>query len=352
MKKLFIVLIVMLCLKSGSGQNCLPGNTYTNSPSWINNFQTNYPGCTRIDGNLTINGLDSNFTNLNGLSVLTSIGGDLEIRHMPSTILTGLNNLTTIDGKLIIYNTSITDFSGLNKLTSVGELDIHDNPNLINYTGLDSLTNITWSLKIDANSSLQNLSGLNNLHSIGGYIWIKNNPSLTSLIGLQGLTTTNGVIWIEHNLLLTTLTGLDNLSQGAIIDLLVYTNPALCDCDIHSICVYLANPGGIIEIHDNALGCNTSAEILAACQTAIPEIPIENKIIITSNPSNNKITISSPLTIENGQFLIYNIRGNKIIESQFTGKETQIDISPYAKGLYFIKLSTAEGSVVRKFVKE
>jgi S-formylglutathione hydrolase FrmB len=53
--------------------SCLPqGITFTNQAQ-IDNFQTNYPGCTEIEGDVTIAGDD--ITNLNGLSVLTSIGG-------------------------------------------------------------------------------------------------------------------------------------------------------------------------------------------------------------------------------------------------------------------------------------
>jgi hypothetical protein len=47
---------------------------------------------------------------------------------------------------------------------------------------------------------------------------------------------------------------------------------------------------------------------------------------------------------------IYDIRSKLIKSKQLN--TNQIDISSLAKGLYFIKLSTKEGSVVRKFVKE
>ena len=50
---------------------CLPeGITFTTQEE-IDNFQSNYPGCNEIEGDVEINGDD--ITNLNGLNVLTSM---------------------------------------------------------------------------------------------------------------------------------------------------------------------------------------------------------------------------------------------------------------------------------------
>ena len=47
---------------------CMPGNTYVTlyTQNQVDSFPINYPGCTEIDGYLTISGAD--ITNLNGLS--------------------------------------------------------------------------------------------------------------------------------------------------------------------------------------------------------------------------------------------------------------------------------------------
>jgi hypothetical protein len=46
----------------------------------------------------------------------------------------------------------------------------------------------------------------------------------------------------------------------------------------------------------------------------------------------------------------YDVSGKLLLTKQLN--EKQLDISSLAKGFYFIKLSTEQGSVVRKFVKE
>ena len=47
---------------------------------------------------------------------------------------------------------------------------------------------------------------------------------------------------------------------------------------------------------------------------------------------------------------IYDLNGKLLLSQQLNANT--VDISTLAKGLYFIKLTTEEGSVVRKFVKE
>jgi hypothetical protein len=72
-------------------QGCLPeGITFTTQEQ-IDNFQTNYPGCTEIEGHVLIEG--DSISNLVGLSILTSIGGYLFIEDTQDlTNLEGLDD--------------------------------------------------------------------------------------------------------------------------------------------------------------------------------------------------------------------------------------------------------------------
>ena len=106
-----------------SAQGCLPeGITFTTQEE-IDNFQNNYPGCTEIEGDVTIGGdyiNPSDITNLEGLSVVTSIGGYVVIHYTDIANLTGLENLTSIGGNFVITYTDITNLTGLGNLTSIG----------------------------------------------------------------------------------------------------------------------------------------------------------------------------------------------------------------------------------------
>ncbi len=74
---------------------------------------------------------------------------------------------------------------------------------------------------------------------------------------------------------------------------------------------------------------------------------------IYPNPANNYITIDNPIFSEQS-ISIYDVSGNMVKAPQtFNGTATEkIDISTLANGLYFVKLQTREGTVVKKVVVE
>jgi hypothetical protein len=95
----------------------------------------------------------------------------------------------------------------------------------------------------------------------------------------------------------------------------------------------------------------TGGNYIDTCGSAIGIEQLENqspKINIYPNPAINNLTINGLST--NATAEIYDLSGKLLFNKQLN--TNQIDINSLAKGLYFIKLSTEEGSVVRKFVKE
>jgi hypothetical protein len=290
--------------------NCLPyGNYYFYSQAEVDDFQSNFPGCTELEGNVHISGSD--ITNLNGLSVVTSIGGWLWIEgYYPLYNLSGLDNLTSIGGDLFIYNTALIFLTGLENVTSIGGgLYIGDE-----YVG--------------GNPDLNNFSGLNNLTSIGGDLYIGWNGGLTSL------------------------TGLDNIDAGSISNLTIKYNVSLSTCDVQSICDYLASPNGGINIGVNGPGCNSPVEVEEHCLTVIYEQRIGKELTIIPNPSKDKITISSSAITGPTQLSIFNVSGEKVMERQLTDNEIQLDISTLPQGVYFVRLQNEKIVEVGKLVKE
>jgi len=383
----------------GNTLPCLPdGNYYFFTQNEIDNFQTNYPNCTELKGDVTISGYD--ITNLNGLSVLTSIAGNLSITENNSlTSLTGLDNLTSIGGdlwisenyaltsitgligltsiggRLWIYRNAMTNLTGLDDVISIGgdlsitgnvvltslagldnvisiggDLSIDDNPVLTsltglegltsiggilfisgnsltslmglvnldsiggdliifyNYaltslTGLEGLTSIPGNLVISINNSLTSLAGLENATSVGN-LEIKYNNALTSLEGLYGLTSISGHLDIRYNPVLVSLTGLDNIDAGSLTDLYISNNTLLSTCEVQSICDYLANPNGTVNIYNNAIGCNNPPEVANACGNGLPCPPFGNYYFVTQNEIDN-FSINYPgCTILEGEVII------------------------------------------------
>jgi hypothetical protein len=270
----------------GIAFSCLPyGHYYFITQSEIDNFPTNFPDCSNLAGNILIRGGD--ITNLDGLSLLTSIGSDLTI----------------------IGNSVLNDL-----------------------TGLESLTLIGGNLTIHSNDSLSSLTGLNSLSSIGGILAI-GNPS--------------GNGFYDGNPVLSNISALENIEAGSIEALQIVYNPSLAECAITSICEYLAGPGATVSIYENAPGCNSQVEVEAVCDVDVPEEVGSRQSAVSSfpNPFSNFTTLEYELEhITKVNLLIYNHLGQRVAVlvdgEQVAGRhQVRWNATALPAGIYFYRLT-------------
>lgn len=253
-----------------NGQPCTGGLLLTTQQQ-IDNFPINYPGCTSFNGPIRIvEAVDGAITNVDGLSSLQTITGQLKIES--NTLLndlTGLSNLTTIGGELFIsVNDGLSSLASFQNLNFVGShITIQFNPMLVSLSGLEGASAVNGDLKITTNISLANLTGLNNIQSIDGQLQIRQNSSLTNLVPLQNLTSIDGSLVIMQNGSLPSLQGLENIDHTTIANLTIFSSSSLSECDVASICDYLAIPANTASINFNATGCNSRTEVETACTT-------------------------------------------------------------------------------------
>jgi len=125
MKKIFYLPLIVWCYYfTANAQSCLSGENIFTTQAEIDSFKTNYPGCTKLGGSLTISGDQ-------------------------------INNL-----------------NGLNEITVVNQLSIENTYNLLSLEGLESLREASI-FTISNNSGLQNLNGLN-ATTVGYYLGLLN----------------------------------------------------------------------------------------------------------------------------------------------------------------------------------
>lgn len=260
--QLYSKLLILFCITNWHmglfAQTCPPEFVGLQSQYQVDNFASNYPGCTVLNKTLHLydSPLGPDITDLSGLSQITTIKGNLEIDGVQGlTNLSGLN-IERIDGVLLIKgNYNLTSLQGLESLTTVGGVIIIEaNQNLSNINALAALnsfgtggfvhysttqlpstsydkgtliiksnasltslqglniTNVPSSLTIESNSSLSSLEGLESLISIGGDLILGSNHSMTSLDGLNNLRSVNGLLFNRNNKL-TDLTALQDLES-------------------------------------------------------------------------------------------------------------------------------------------
>ena len=98
------------------------------------------------------------------------------ISLLPPLLNTGQLSGGEIEGDVFIQGINIVNLDGLSVITAVGgSLKIINCDNLVNFSSLDNLTSIGGDLIIENNDNITNLSGLDTLNSIGGGIIIENN---------------------------------------------------------------------------------------------------------------------------------------------------------------------------------
>ncbi|MFH1119406.1 MAG: T9SS type A sorting domain-containing protein [Bacteroidota bacterium] len=272
MKKLFLLLITFVIPSLSFSQGCLPGGITFTTQEQIDNFQTDYPGCTVIEGDVSIGGTGTDICNLSGLSVVTGIEGDLGIFSTTGLEhLTGLDQLASVGGSVTITgNLLLRDLTGLENINEIpSSLQIHTCPLLISLAGLDNLQRIGNNLSIDENNLLTDVSALSGLDSVARYMNFVNNASLENLDGLDSLSFLGKGLNIENNLSIQNINGIENLSLDSVLAIRITNNPNLSVCNIQSVCELLSDPKGTVTIFKNSAGCDNPAEVAGSCR--IPE---------------------------------------------------------------------------------
>ena len=378
-------------------ESCLPQGIGFFTQDDVDNFRNNYPGCTVIEGAVGIMG--NEITNLDGLSVLTEIEGDLQVSASNLQNLQGFNNLEVVGGNFLVWqaeslvdfsgleslvsiggdldiqrnntlssfqgleslsavlnnlyikdNPLITDFSGLNVLTTVHNIALLDNNMLTDLNGLQNMHNISGSLALTNCASLATVDGLNNLTSINLHLTISGCSTLTDLTAFSSLTAMNGSLFIAFNDNLESLSGLDNINYEDLSGLTIFSNPMLSQCAVNSVCGYVTNntPTGSDDIGDNAAGCNSWDQVQEACL----EISVcENEFTSFSvypNPGNNYISINNS-DMEINSLIIFDHNGNIVLEKLISNTQFVVDIRGLSGGIYQVLIS-GKGTARKKLV--
>ena len=345
-RSFYLIIIVLLNFQALDAKISFTTPITLANQAAIDDFATNYPGISSISGDLLIGDFSSacteiDITSLNGLSQITSIGGNLKIHRTLLTDLSGLDNiqsvngfmaltsnsslesinglgalnslggiiigfdnysltdidaflnLSTIGGDVAIFSDGFTDLNGLSNITSIeGGLSLGCY-GLLNLNALSNLTIIGGDFILNENYSLADIEGLSNLTSINGNLYLNNNHTISNLDGLLNLASINGCIFLNQNDNLNNIGGIANLNPTSINykddldppgqDIMINNNPQLAFCAVESICTALGLPGTTYSIEGNAPGCLESALNCAGAVCTSLSYPLEGSQNIPVN---------------------------------------------------------------------
>jgi Leucine-rich repeat (LRR) protein len=255
-----------------------------------------------------------------GIFDLTGIEHFTNLTHL----FLGYNNLTNIDVLQLIYLEHLTCYQ--NQLTSldistltnlkyvffynnqISTIDFSNNPQLeVAYCGNNQITNLDFS-----NNGL--------FHDLG----CKNNPNLTTVNIQNGATQIFGpTTWLNE-----CWTGLPNLTTicadtNEVVALQNYLTS--CGIDISSI-----------NFHGNcALGNEEFGN---------------DSIQIYPNPASSTVNINVNINIKTIELI--DVQGRILVSKMVNENQVTLDVSDYAKGIYYVKVNTDKGSKIEKLVKK
>ena len=292
----------------------------------VNNFQQTNGPCTRLRGNLYLEG--ASITDLTPLG-LESVGGSVTLFNTGVTSLAGLEKLTTIGddaaenmpnsrGLLIFGNNSLTNLNALSNLSSFGGMvRITDNAVLQNIDALASITKVGIKLDVFRNPRLTSVAGLRNVTSIGGDMVISDNDELLAIdfsalvtaqiisifrnpkvtvIDFTSLQSANN-FGVTDSAGLTDLLGLENLEE-VTFDFNVFRNPNLSSCcNLLPVAQGDVSIGRNLFIGDNSPGCNSTVDIILAC--SVPSADLVLNQTNSSDPVAQGQTFKYTLTVTN-----------------------------------------------------
>ena len=103
-------------------------------------------------------------------------------------------------------------------------------------------------------------------------------------------------------------------------------------------------------------GCNNYATItqsVSLCTGFISTSGVESNLItIYPNPSSGIFNINCNVDSDNLVIEVYNALGQKILDQKILSENTSVDLSKYAKGIYYLKVNAADKQEVFKLIKE
>lgn len=248
------------------------------------------------------------FMDLNNTGTITSDFGAINFDNLINTT-TG-----TVSG---IGSVALNAASG--SMTNNGTFSPGGSPGILGFSG-NFVSTSNAKFAVELNGLAQGTE-----HD---YMWITGNANLNGSV----LVTLNFDPAINDQFIIAT-------TQGLITFGMTPTTTA-----IYNGMSYTFN---VVTQDDNKLKL-----VLISKTLATEEFTLESQIVLAPNPAKNFITIKNNSNVLVNEALISDASGRIIQILRLDNNDNAIDLGGYALGLYFMRLNTTEGSVVKRFIVE
>ncbi|WP_353717978.1 T9SS type A sorting domain-containing protein [Dyadobacter sp. 676] len=279
----------------------------------------------------------------------------------------GITSLTLLE---LGDNPALADLSDFNEIQSFGRLVVNGVGGINSFEGLDACTSIG---QLYVAGPAPSFSGLENVTRLG-HFYLSVTPGNRSFEGLSGVKSIgrwdvvgstvddfSGLASLEsvrdfrfNRIGVTSLSGLDDLKVDSIANVAIHDSFSLTDCNVRSLCIYLAKPTAVSNIERNGIGCESKAAIVnsAACMTVFPVTFVSFRVQRVSE--GNKLSWQTASEINNKGFEIERSEDGRMFTSigyEAGSGDTQTlksysftDSQPLANSYYRLKQWDWDGS--------
>jgi PKD repeat protein len=111
--------------------------------------------------------------------------------------------------------------------------------------------------------------------------------------------------------------------------------------------------GYYFDIVTDISGCvSDTSNIIYVITAGLKETPDNDKISLYPDPTTDNITIENTSFTKGQTISIYDVQGQLLLQQPMLQAKTNINISAFSKGLYFLKVENENVVAVKKFEKE
>ena len=117
--------------------------------------------------------------------------------------------------------------------------------------------------------------------------------------------------------------------------------------------VVYGQSGTYTQVLTDQFGCDSTVVLHLSLHTiGVEDYTLDGDVTVYPNPTRNRVTIGTTNMLSVEKLDIYDAYGKLLATVNVNDADAEVDLSTYAAGTYFIRITTDKGVVTKRVVKQ